>query len=188
MSEGWGDDPEAAVAHLREARTLADEAGRLDEVFRAYANLTTILDLPGRREEAVEAAYEGIEAAREVGQEAVYGNFLRGNAADSLFYLGRWSEARALARTSLEWSPAGIGFVNSAINLAIVEVESARASWPGDSWDSSSSSWRRSATRSTPVRSTAPQRRSHSGGTTWSTPGGRPSSAGRGSATRRTGC
>ena len=131
VSEGWGDDPEAAVAHLREARTLAIEAGRLDEVFRAYANLTTILDLQGRREEAVEAAYEGIEAAREVGQEAVYGNFLRGNAADSLFYLGRWSEARALAHTSLEWSPAGIGFVNSAINLAIVEVESASGELAG---------------------------------------------------------
>jgi DNA-binding CsgD family transcriptional regulator/tetratricopeptide (TPR) repeat protein len=124
VSEGWGDDPEAAVAHLRQARALASNIGRLDEVFRAYANLTTILDLDGRREAAVEAAYEGIEAARTVGQEAVYGNFLRGNAADSLFYLGRWSEARTLALTSLEWSPAGIGFVNSAINFAIVEVES----------------------------------------------------------------
>jgi DNA-binding CsgD family transcriptional regulator/tetratricopeptide (TPR) repeat protein len=124
VSEGWGDRPDLAVEHLHSARSIAAVAGRLDEVFRCYANLTTILDLQGRREEAVAAAYEGIEAARSVGQEAVYGNFLRGNAGDSLFYLGRWDEARALALTSLEWSPAGIGFVNSAINLAIVEVES----------------------------------------------------------------
>lgn len=124
VSEGWGPDPDAGIAHLREGRELAETIGRLDEAFRATANLTTILDLQGRREEAIDVAYEGIEAARAVGQEAVYGNFLRGNAADSLYYLGRWAEARALARTSLEWSPAGIGFVNSAINLAIVEVES----------------------------------------------------------------
>ncbi|HYM83230.1 MAG TPA: LuxR C-terminal-related transcriptional regulator, partial [Candidatus Dormibacteraeota bacterium] len=123
VAEGWGDDPELAVAHLREARRLAEAAGRLDEVFRVYANLTTILDLHGRREEAVEVARDGIEAARTVGQEAVYGNFLRGNAADSLFYLGRWEEARALAATSLEWSPAGFGSVYSAMTLAAVEVE-----------------------------------------------------------------
>jgi DNA-binding CsgD family transcriptional regulator/tetratricopeptide (TPR) repeat protein len=125
VSEGWGADPASAIAHLEAGRSLATEIGRLDEIFRAYANLTTILDLHGRREEAVEAAYQGIEMARSLGQEAVYGNFLRGNVADSLFYLGRWSEARELAQLALEWSPAGIGYVNSAINLAIVEVESA---------------------------------------------------------------
>jgi DNA-binding CsgD family transcriptional regulator/tetratricopeptide (TPR) repeat protein len=123
VAEGWGDDPDLAVAHLREARGLAEAAGRLDEVFRVYANLTTILDLHGRREEAVEVAMDGIAAARTVGQEAVYGNFLRGNAADSLFALGRWEEARALAATSLEWSPAGFGSVYSAVQLATVEVE-----------------------------------------------------------------
>jgi DNA-binding CsgD family transcriptional regulator/tetratricopeptide (TPR) repeat protein len=121
---GWGADPGSGVERLREARTLAERAGRLDEVFRVYANLTTILDLQGDREQALEVAMEGIAAARDVGQEAVYGNFLRGNAADSLFLLGRWDEARTLAATSLEWSPAGLGSVNSAINLATIEVES----------------------------------------------------------------
>ncbi len=124
VAEGWGDDPEAGFAHLRQARALAESAGRLDGVFRAYANLTTLLDLHGRREEAVEVAMDGIAAARLVGQEAVYGNFLRGNAADSLFYLGRWDEARALAAVSLEWGAAGVGgYANSAMNLAMVEVE-----------------------------------------------------------------
>jgi DNA-binding CsgD family transcriptional regulator/tetratricopeptide (TPR) repeat protein len=124
VSEGWGEDPEAGIRHLEEARETASRAGRLDEVFRAYANLSTVLDLQGDREAAVEVAMEGIAAAREVGQEAVYGNWLRGNAADTLFLLGRWDEARALARVSLEWSPAGFGWTNSAINLATIEVES----------------------------------------------------------------
>ncbi len=121
--EGWGTEPESAVERLRRSRSMAEQAGLLDEVFRAIANLTTILDLQGRRTEAVEIAREGIAAAREVGQEAVYGNLLRGNAADSLFLLGRWDDSRKMSETALEWTPAGINFVNSAVNLAIVETE-----------------------------------------------------------------
>jgi DNA-binding CsgD family transcriptional regulator/tetratricopeptide (TPR) repeat protein len=122
--EGWGHDPSRGIALLDEARALADRLGRLDEVFRVYANLTTILDLIGQREEAVRIAYEGIAEARRVGQEAVYGNFLRGNCADSLFLLGRWAESRSVAATALEWSPAGVNFANSVMNLATVEIES----------------------------------------------------------------
>jgi DNA-binding CsgD family transcriptional regulator/tetratricopeptide (TPR) repeat protein len=123
VSLGWSDDPEAGVAHLRDAQRMAEEMRDVDELFRVYANLTTVLDLLGRRTEAVDVAYEGIEAARAAGLEAVYGNFLRGNAAESLFLLGRWSESRALSSTALEWSPAGVAFVNSVVNLAIVEIE-----------------------------------------------------------------
>jgi len=123
VSLGWGDTPESGVSLLVAARTLAAESGDYDELFRVYANLTTVLDLVGRREEAVAVAYEGIEAARRAGLEAAYGNFLRGNAADSLFLLGRWAEARALSATALEWSPAGVALVASVDSLAIVEIE-----------------------------------------------------------------
>jgi DNA-binding CsgD family transcriptional regulator/tetratricopeptide (TPR) repeat protein len=122
--QGWGDDPEAGIKRLRSAQVLAEELGELDDLFRVYANLTTVLDLVGRREEAVQVAYEGIDAARRAGQEAVYGNFLRGNAAESLFRLGRWQEAAALSTTALEWSAAGVNFVNAALSLATVEIES----------------------------------------------------------------
>jgi DNA-binding CsgD family transcriptional regulator/tetratricopeptide (TPR) repeat protein len=123
VSLGWGDNPEAGVELLRTARATADELGEVDELFRVYANLTTVLDLLGRRAEAVEVAYDGIDAARRAGLEAVYGNFLRGNAAESLYLLGRWPESRALSSAALEWSPAGVAFVNSVVNLAIVEIE-----------------------------------------------------------------
>jgi DNA-binding CsgD family transcriptional regulator/tetratricopeptide (TPR) repeat protein len=131
VSLGWGDDPESGVALLGEARALAEEAGDQDELFRVYANLTTVLDLVGRREEAVTIAYEGIEATRRAGLEAVYGNFLRGNAADSLFLLGRWAESRALSATALEWSPAGVAFVSSVDSLAIVEIETRAGEYAG---------------------------------------------------------
>jgi DNA-binding CsgD family transcriptional regulator/tetratricopeptide (TPR) repeat protein len=123
VSLGWRADPETAVAMLVEARQMAEELGDLDELFRVYANLTTVLDLAGRNEEAVAIAFEGIEAARSAGLEAVYGNFLRGNAADSLFLLGRWDEARALSMTALEWLPAGVNFLNTLVSLATVEIE-----------------------------------------------------------------
>ncbi|HEU4918921.1 MAG TPA: LuxR C-terminal-related transcriptional regulator, partial [Candidatus Limnocylindrales bacterium] len=131
VSLGWGDDPEAGVALLRRALALAEEAVDHDETFRVYANLTTVLDLVGRREEAVEVAYEGIEATRRAGLEAVYGNFLRGNAADPLFLLGRWTESRALGATALEWSPAGVAFVSSVDSLAIVEIETRAGEYAG---------------------------------------------------------
>ena len=131
VSLGWGVDPEAGVALLRDALTLAEAAGDHDETFRVYANLTTVLDLVGRHAEAVEVAYEGIEATRRAGLEAVYGNFLRGNAADPLFLLGRWTEARALGASALEWSPAGVAFVDSVDTLATVEIETRAGEYAG---------------------------------------------------------
>lgn len=123
VSLGWRSDPDAAIAMLEAARCMAEELGDLDELFRVYANLTTVLDLAGRHEEAVAVASEGIEAARSAGLEAVYGNFLRGNAADSLFLLGRWQEARAMSQIALEWLPAGVNFLNTLVALATVEIE-----------------------------------------------------------------
>jgi DNA-binding CsgD family transcriptional regulator/tetratricopeptide (TPR) repeat protein len=123
VSLGWRADPEAAVVMLTATRRMAEDLGDLDELFRSYANLTTVLDLVGRYEEAVAVASEGIAAARSAGLEAVYGNFLRGNAADSLFLLGRWQEARSMSMTALEWLPAGVNFLNTLVALATIEIE-----------------------------------------------------------------
>ena len=119
---GWGEEPEVGVALLDEARTMAASRGDLDELFRVYANLTTVLDLVGRRREAVDVAYEGIDASRRAGLEAVFGNFLRGNAADSLYLLGRWAECSAMSATALEWNPGG-AVARPLDSLAFVEIE-----------------------------------------------------------------
>ena len=120
---GWGDDPERGVALLRGARDQAGALGRFDDRFRATANLTTVLDLLGRRQEAVDLAYLAIAEARDSGLAAVYGNTLGGNVADSLFALGRWDESRELSRRALDWSPPGAAFVNAIVNLVTVEIE-----------------------------------------------------------------
>jgi DNA-binding CsgD family transcriptional regulator len=119
----WGSDPSAAIELLREAERGARALDDQDALFRIRANLTTVLDLVARRTEAVDVAYEGIDEARRNGLEAVYGNFLAGNVAESLFLLGRWREARELSTRALGWLPVGVVFLTSIIQLAIVEIE-----------------------------------------------------------------
>jgi DNA-binding CsgD family transcriptional regulator/tetratricopeptide (TPR) repeat protein len=122
---GWGADPESGITQLHAAIRAAEQTGEHDDLFRDYANLTTVLDLVGRREEAVAVAYEGIARARELGLDAVYGNMLRGNASESLYRLGRWSEAAAFASTAMEWDPRGVTSASPALSLATIAIESA---------------------------------------------------------------
>jgi DNA-binding NarL/FixJ family response regulator len=119
----WGSDPSAAIDLLREAERGARELDDQDALFRVRANLTTVLDLVARRAEAVAVAYEGIEDARRSGLEAVYGNFLAGNAGESLFLLGRWEEARSLCTRALGWLPVGVVYLLATLQLAVVEIE-----------------------------------------------------------------
>ena len=119
----WGSDPNAAIELLREAETAAREVDDPDALFRVTANLTTVLDLVGRRAEAVEVAYRGIEDARHAGLEAVYGNFLAGNVMESLVLLGRWPEARRLSARALAWRPTGVAFLMGIVQLATIEIE-----------------------------------------------------------------
>ena len=119
----WGKDPSESIELLREAERAARELDDPDALFRIRANLTTVLDLVSRRTEAVEVAYEGIEDAKRAGLEAVYGNFLAGNVADTLFLLGRWAEARAVSERAMSWLPVGVVYLACVLQLAIVEIE-----------------------------------------------------------------
>jgi DNA-binding CsgD family transcriptional regulator len=123
VAMAWGSDPEGAIELLRLAETGARSIDDHDALFRAMANLTTVLDLVGRPAEAVEVAYRGIEEARLAGLEAVYGNFLAGNVAETLILLGRWPEARTLCLRALRWAPVGVGFLDALIFLAAIEIE-----------------------------------------------------------------
>ncbi len=123
--DGWLGRTASAIERLEEALAIAIDEERLDDAFRARANLATILDLDGRRDAAVEVSRRGIEAAEAAGLEAVHGNLLRGSAVDALVTLGRWAEARTMAERALDWAPSGIPFVNAALGLAIIETETA---------------------------------------------------------------
>jgi DNA-binding CsgD family transcriptional regulator/tetratricopeptide (TPR) repeat protein len=113
-----------ALALLDEALDAARRAGRLDELMRCYANKTTLLDLDSRREEALAVVKEGIAEAVRGGLPLTYGAFLRGNAADILFQLGRWAESEAECRAALEFPPAGVAWFSPILYLGLVLVES----------------------------------------------------------------
>ncbi len=100
-------DSERGLALLESAAALAREAGRLDDLMRVAGNRTYLLDLELRREEALAVVVEFLSDASAGGLEATYGAFLRGNAADILFQLGRWEEAERECRRDLKWQWSG---------------------------------------------------------------------------------
>jgi DNA-binding NarL/FixJ family response regulator len=121
---GWMGDIDGGLTRLDEAMATARKVGRLDEVMRCYANRTTLLDLDSRREEALAVVKEGIAEASRSGLGLTYGAFLRGNAADILFQLGRWGESEAECRAAMEFPPAGVAWFSPMLYLGLVLVES----------------------------------------------------------------
>ena len=115
---------ERGLRLLEEATELSRAAGRLDDLIRSYANRTTLLDLDSRREAALVIVNEGIAEAVRSGLGLTYGAFLRGNAADILFQLGRWEEAERECRAALEFPPAGVAWFSPILYLSLVLVES----------------------------------------------------------------
>jgi hypothetical protein len=91
--------------------------------MRTYANRTHLLELDARYDAALAVVQEGIAEARRWEQEAGYGAFLRGNAADILFKLGRWPGSEAECRSALDWSPHRLVW-SPLLALGAVLVES----------------------------------------------------------------
>jgi DNA-binding NarL/FixJ family response regulator len=85
------------VAMLREAAIVIHELKDVDDVGRAYANLSSVLTICGSNEESLEVALEGVAWARAVGAFGGYGRFIGGNAVTAAVELGRWEEAESLA-------------------------------------------------------------------------------------------
>ncbi|MEX1345117.1 MAG: AAA family ATPase [Candidatus Limnocylindrales bacterium] len=100
-------DGEEGLRLLEQAAVLARAAGRLDALMRVAGNRTYLLDLDLRREEALAVVQEFLADAAAGGLAATYGAFLRGNAADILFHLGRWEEAERECRRDLKWQWSG---------------------------------------------------------------------------------
>ncbi len=103
MDVAYLGDLDRGLELVQEATEVARRAGRLDDLMRAAANMTTLLDLDSRREEALELAHTFLADAAAGGLAASYGAFLHGNAADILYHLGRWTEAESECRSAMDW-------------------------------------------------------------------------------------
>jgi DNA-binding CsgD family transcriptional regulator/tetratricopeptide (TPR) repeat protein len=96
------DEVGRGLACMEDARRLAAELGAAKDEARACVNLSDILEDLGRLQESVDVAAEGMEVAGAAGLRRTFGAFLAGNAASSLYNLGRWEEAASLTDAYLD--------------------------------------------------------------------------------------
>jgi DNA-binding CsgD family transcriptional regulator/tetratricopeptide (TPR) repeat protein len=111
-------DLEAGVEQLHQARRIAEAVGKVDEVARALATLSGLLEAFGKLEAAAEAALEGADLAASQGLGRWHSPFLTATAARALFALGRWDDAdrlldRAADRVAPELAAARV-YIHSA--------------------------------------------------------------------------
>jgi DNA-binding CsgD family transcriptional regulator len=85
---------EEGLAHLRQARQLAEEIGDRIGLERAYANGTDALTMLGRPRESVRLAQSGLEVMRRYGIESA---LLVSNQIEALLAIGDWDDAERLS-------------------------------------------------------------------------------------------
>ncbi len=83
---------------LREAKRVSAIAGRPDDLARTELYLAEVLRLRGRFGDALTVMDAGAERSSRLGLDGSFGVFMRVNAAEDLFRLGRWDEADARLR------------------------------------------------------------------------------------------
>jgi DNA-binding CsgD family transcriptional regulator/tetratricopeptide (TPR) repeat protein len=116
-------DPRTAVAHLQEARRIAEHVGDLDDLLRAYLNLSDLLAGPlNRLEEALTVSLEGIERSQKVGMAGDYGVSLQSNAASALLHLGRLDEAATVLVAAERRNPTEMAAIDLQQCRARVDV------------------------------------------------------------------
>jgi tetratricopeptide (TPR) repeat protein len=100
-------DPDRGISALLKARSIAEEMQGFHDLYRAYTNLSVVLETAGRLDEAANVALQGLAMARQFSVELAAGPTLILNAASQLFLLGRWEEEEQLIRKApgLEANP-----------------------------------------------------------------------------------
>jgi DNA-binding CsgD family transcriptional regulator len=116
---------EAAERSLREALQIAEEVAELDDVCRAYVNLSDCLDQQGRVHEAAELSLEGAAMTERLGVGS-YNRFLRGEASWRLMRLGRMDEAEEICAQAIAERPMGMSAVVLYADAAHVALRRGR--------------------------------------------------------------
>lgn len=112
-------DPEAGIAELVAAREIAEVVGDLDDLARAYLNLSELLVGPlNRLEEGLVLALDAIDVVGRLGLAQDYGVSLATNAATALHALGRWDDALALLETARSRHPTEMAAIDLHLSRA----------------------------------------------------------------------
>jgi DNA-binding CsgD family transcriptional regulator len=117
---------EAGLGPLRSGVRLALDLDLPVTALRGYVNLSDVLELLGRHQEAAQAASEGLDLAVRAGLARTWGSFLIGNRAEPLLRLGQWAEADRLTGRALSASPEGV------FGAALLQLRAELAAMRGD--------------------------------------------------------
>jgi DNA-binding CsgD family transcriptional regulator len=92
-------------AHLRQARTIAEEVGEVELLALTFVYLPFALEAAGRLADALAEVLEGIQTDRRLGLERFQGTTLTVWAAHLCFKLGRWQDADRYGRAAVAATP-----------------------------------------------------------------------------------
>ncbi|KXK58563.1 LuxR family transcriptional regulator [Micromonospora rosaria] len=108
FSEAYLEDPDAGLAVMREALTVAERSGRPDDIACAYLHLAELLTGPlNVIEEGVVVARRGAERVADLGLGRTYETRLLAIATNGLFRVGQWAEAEKVVAAALRHRPSG---------------------------------------------------------------------------------
>jgi DNA-binding CsgD family transcriptional regulator/tetratricopeptide (TPR) repeat protein len=119
-------DLAAGVGQLGEARRIAEAVGKVDEVARALATLSGLLEAFGELEAATAVAMEGAELAASQGLGRWHSPFLTATAARALFALGRWDSADLLLHRAANHVAPELAAARVYIHTAHSQLDLAR--------------------------------------------------------------
>ena len=108
---------EAGLGPLRSGVRLALDLDIPVTALRGYINLSDVLGLLGRHQEAAQAASEGLDLAVRAGLTRTSFSFLIANQAESLLRLGQCAEADRLTAQALSAQPEGL-YRHRAVQVA----------------------------------------------------------------------
>ena len=107
---GQGD---AGELHVRQAQAIAEALGRTEDRARGFSHLAEVLRLQGRVGEALAVMEDGAATCARLGMSGSFGRSMSVNAAEDLFWLGRWDEAsRRLEETARLQIGEGAGILH----------------------------------------------------------------------------
>jgi DNA-binding CsgD family transcriptional regulator/tetratricopeptide (TPR) repeat protein len=108
LAMAYLEEPEAGLESLRAGVALALELDIRLTAVRGYVNLSDVIELLGRHEEAASEAEAGLELAVRAGLSRTLGSFLIGNQAEPLLRLGQWERVDGLITRSMNTMPEGV--------------------------------------------------------------------------------
>ncbi len=110
---------------LHQARGIAEELGLVDDLQRAWFNLSTALAAVGRLKDAEATALEGAAAVGRLGFEEGR-RYLYRKAAEHQLQRGRWEEAAGLCRQVLEGVRTGVTMIQTHSIAGTLELRRGR--------------------------------------------------------------